>query len=168
MLRIAVTGRPGIGKTTFCIRVYEKLTDACGFVTVEVREKGRRIGFKLKDLRTGREAWLAKVGFQAPSVGKYGVDINSIEDFISNLSTDCNIVVVDEVGPMELKCPAFIKFVEKILQSDVCCLFTIHMKARHSLLERIRREFIVIRIDESNRDKLVDKVAGMLDACSGR
>jgi len=167
-MRIAVTGRPGIGKTTFCLRVYEKLGNACGFVTVEVREKGRRTGFKLKDLRTGREAWLAKVGFPGPSVGKYGVDVKAIEDFILRLDANCDVVIVDEAGPMELKCPTFTKFVEKILQSNVCCLFTIHLKARHPLLERIRKEFMVIELDESNRDSLVDKIAGMLNACSGR
>ncbi|AEA46604.1 NTPase [Archaeoglobus veneficus] len=172
MLRIAVTGRPGIGKTTFCLRVYEKLKDTLditGFITVEVRERGKRVGFRLRDLRTGEEAWLARVGLPGPAVGKYGVDVAAVESFASKLKCDCELVILDEVGPMELKSGAFIKAVEELINAPVCCLFSIHLKARHRLLERIRREFKVITLDESNRDALVDDVAGrLIDACKGR
>jgi len=172
MLRIAVTGRPGIGKTTFCLRVYDMLKDildVCGFVTVEVREKGRRVGFRLRDLRTGEEAWLAKIGIPGPTVGKYGVDVAAIEAFVSKLKCDGNLLILDEIGPMELKSQAFINAVEDVIRKEVCCLFSIHLKAKHRLLERIRREFDVLTLDESNRDAMVEDVAGrLLDACAGR
>jgi nucleoside-triphosphatase len=164
MLRIAVTGRPGIGKTTFCKRVYDTLKDTInvsGFITLEVREKGVRIGFKLKDLNTGEESWLAKVNHQSPfRVGKYGVLVESIDRFAERIESykNADLVVIDEVGPMELKSPKFIESIEKLLESDVSCLFSIHLKSQHPILRRIRSEFEVITLNESNRDMLVDEV----------
>jgi len=61
-VRLAVTGRPGVGKTTLCMKVYNALKDEMvvkGFITREVREKGVRVGFKLVDLASGEESWLA-------------------------------------------------------------------------------------------------------------
>ncbi len=164
MLRIAVTGRPGIGKTTFCRRVYEALKNeinVSGFITLEVREGGTRIGFKLKDLSTGEEGWLAKVGHQSPvRVGKYGVLVESIDRFAEKVESykNADLVIIDEAGPMELKSPKFVESMEKLLESDVPCLFSIHLKSQHPLLRRIRSEFEVITLNESNRDVLVDEI----------
>jgi nucleoside-triphosphatase len=166
MLRIAITGRPGIGKTTFCLKVYDALKDkmdVCGFITLEVREKGKRIGFKLRDLRSGEEAWLAKVGHAGIAVGKYGVVIESIDRFAEKLECNAELIIIDEVGPMELKSQKFVKSVERLLEGDVSCFFSIHLKSQHSLLRRIRREFEVFMLNEFNRDGLVDKIVRLYD-----
>ena len=79
MLRIAVTGKPGIGKTTLCLAVFRALMKEkriSGFITREVRENNVRKGFKLINLNTGEEKWLAHVKIRSNvRVGKYGVDI---------------------------------------------------------------------------------------------
>jgi nucleoside-triphosphatase len=172
MFRIAVTGKPGIGKTTFCLRIYNALKDKmdiCGFITLEVREKGRRIGFKLKDLKTGEEDWLAKVSYPSEfRVGRYGVVAESIDRFAKKIdSYSAELVIIDEVGPMELKSLSFVKSVEKLIESK-SCLFSIHLKSQHPLLRRIRKDFEVFMLNESNRDWLVDKIVRrIIDASAG-
>ncbi len=164
MLRLAVTGRPGIGKTTFCLNVFNSLkgkTGICGFITQEVREKGKRVGFKLKNLHTGEQAWLAKVGSDSPvKVGKYGVMVDAVDRFSQGL--DCQssqLCIVDEIGPMELKSKQFIQLIEDLLSTNMSCIFTVHQKSKHQLVETVRKECEVVTLDESNRDSMVDEVA---------
>ncbi len=158
-MKIAVTGRPGIGKTTLCMKVFKSLDGVEGFVTLEVRERGRRIGFKLHDLKSGEELWLAKVGEGYPKVGRYVVFLQSIDRFAERLkSYDGNLVIVDEVGPMELKSERFVRAMEELIESPKNLLVTVHYKSRHPLVERIKREFELYVIDERNRDEVAIEI----------
>ena len=159
-MRIAVTGRPGVGKTTLCMRVYESLKDKmtiAGFVTKELRKDGRRVGFKLIDLSSGREEWLARVGEGRVRVGKYAVNVEGFERFLESVNTKADLIIIDEVGPMELKSEKFVGFVERLMDKEKL-LFTIHLKSKHRLLEGIRKEFRVYVIDEANRDKAAEEI----------
>ena len=162
-MKIAVTGRPGIGKTTLCLKVYDALKDKLdieGFVTREVRERGVRVGFKLIDLKSGEEAWLAKVGYRSPfKVGKYGVILESIDRFAERIEgyANADLIILDEIGPMELKSRKFVEAVEGILDRDNL-LFTIHLKSQHPLLKRIRSEFEVITLSEENRNAVAEEI----------
>lgn len=167
MLRIAVTGKPGIGKTTLCLTVFRALMKEkriSGFITREVRENNVRKGFKLINLNTGEEKWLAHVKIRSNvRVGKYGVDIPSIDKFSVNLDWEtADLLIIDEIGPMELKSKEFINMVERILTSNKSCLFSIHLRSKHPLLERIRKEFEVIVIDERNRNAAADRIVHLI------
>ena len=73
---LLLTGAPGCGKTTVLERVAEHLADLrlAGFLTVEVREHGQRVGFEAIGLG-GRRAILAHVRIRSPlAVGRYGVE----------------------------------------------------------------------------------------------
>ena len=161
-MKIAVTGRPGVGKTTLCLKVFNALKDVLdvrGFVTIEVREKGVRVGFKIKDLVDNEELWLAKVGDGKIKVGKYGVYVENIDRFAEKIRKymDADLVILDEVGPMELKSQKFVDEVERLISRDNL-LFSIHLKAQHPLLNRIRREFRVITLTESNRNIVAERI----------
>ena len=159
-MKLALTGRPGIGKTTACLKIYENLKDEIeisGFVTKEVRERGRRVGFKLVNLKSGEESWLAKVGEGNVKVGKYAVFVENLDEFLDTISLSADVIILDEVGPMELKSRKFVNFVEKITKRDGVIL-TIHYKSRHPLLEKIRSTFDVVVLTEANRDRVVEEV----------
>ncbi|MCG7854436.1 MAG: hypothetical protein MIO88_01145, partial [Methanoregulaceae archaeon] len=49
MNNLLITGVPGVGKTTFIIRLSEALEEQhpCGFITREIREAGSRLGFEI-------------------------------------------------------------------------------------------------------------------------
>ncbi|RLI70342.1 nucleoside triphosphatase [Archaeoglobales archaeon] len=165
-MKIAITGRPGIGKTTACLRVYEILKDKMnieGFITFEVREKGKRIGFKIRDLKGSKETWLAKIGDGKVRVGKYAVFVDSVDEISRDIAHyNADLIIIDEIGPMELKSKKFIEAVEKLINKDNNLLFSIHLKSNHPLLQKIRESFRVFILNEKNRDNVPSEISKML------
>jgi nucleoside-triphosphatase len=170
-LKIAVTGRPGIGKTTLCMKVFNALkseVEVAGFITQEVRESGRRIGFKIIDLQNGEEEWLAKVGEGRVKIGKYSVFVDAVDRIsgrIEKIALDKNVdvLIIDEVGPMELRSRRFVEVINRLVGNELeeaqkSLLFTIHYRSRHWLLEKIRKNFRLYNIDERNRNQVAEEI----------
>jgi nucleoside-triphosphatase len=111
---LLLTGRPGIGKTTVVRAVAESLGDrAGGFYTEEIRGPGGRKGFRLVTL-DGKDAVMAHVDLKGkgrPRVSRYGVDVGTVErvgvSALRRAMQERRIVVVDEIGKMELFCGPF-------------------------------------------------------------
>ncbi len=111
---LLLTGRPGVGKTTVIKAVVESLgAQAGGFYTEEIRGPGGRKGFRLVTL-DGQETVMAHVDLRGrgrPRVGRYGVDVAAIERVgvaaLRRAMQAGQIVVVDEIGKMELFCGPF-------------------------------------------------------------
>ncbi len=127
-----VRGRPGSGKTTLVLRLCEELADygirVMGFVTEEIREGGKRSGFQVRDLR-GRKAVMATLGGGSPvKVGRYSVDLRAFEDVALpaiSMHQDADLLVIDEIGKMELHSRAFLQALKNRLSKDVTVLATI-------------------------------------------
>ncbi len=111
---LLLTGRPGIGKTTAIKALAETLGQrAGGFYTEEIRGPGGRKGFRLTTL-DGQQVVIAHVDLRGqgrPRVGRYGVDVKAIErvgvDALRRAMQAGQIVIVDEIGKMELFCGPF-------------------------------------------------------------
>jgi nucleoside-triphosphatase len=155
---VFVTGRPGVGKTTLIRRVLDSLGPGVGgFYTHEIREGGRRVGFAISDLR-GDTGILAHVGLKSPyRVGKYGVNREDLERVgvraVLDAVSTSRIVVMDEIGRMELCSEAFQEAVVAALDSPKPVLGT--LQDRHNLFldaVRARADVEVLRLTEENRD----------------
>jgi nucleoside-triphosphatase len=155
-----LTGRPGVGKTTCLRRVLERLgRPAGGFVTEEVRRGGVRVGFALVTLE-GQRATLADVTRRGnPRVGKYGVDVEALDRVgvpaIRRAAEAGWLVVVDEIGKMELAAPAFRAAVDEALASAAPVLGTV-MAAAHPWADRVKAApgVTLIEVTVANRDGL--------------
>ena len=125
-----LTGRPGTGKTSLIKQVVIQMKGkAGGFYTEEIRTRGIREGFRLITL-DGEETILAHVGIHSPyRVSKYGVDIDALDRVgipaLRRASQQCDLVVVDEIGKMELFSTAFRETVSQIIDSGKRVLGTI-------------------------------------------
>jgi len=164
-----LTGRPGVGKTTVLLRVVEKLRreglKVGGLISREVREKGARVGFKVIDLDNGREGWLAHVNQPVgPKLGKYRVCLEDLESIgvnaIIRAVKEADIVVIDEVGPMELFSQAFKRALIEALKSEKTILGTIHYRVKTPLITKIkeREDVAIIEVTHKNREELPEKI----------
>ncbi len=172
--RVAITGRSGVGKTTLIEHVLERI-HLCtgGMLTKEIRKCGHRIGFSVIDIATGREGVLASQHpGKGPKVGQYRVNLADLEGVgisaIENAIKENELVVIDEIAPMELCSPAFIPAVEAALASSKSLLISTHAHADHPLVHRIRQEFELVRVKLGNREELVETIVLALDPGIGR
>ena len=173
-----ITGRPGIGKTTALHRIAEMLSkrgySVGGMVTFEVRERGRRVGFKIRDILEGREGWLAHIGFKSgPRVGKYIVNLNDLNEIgvqaILSAVERADVVCIDEIGPMELYSREFKNAVLRAFDSGKPVVATIHIRAdRDPFARSIKRredvELYVLSLENRNRVpvQIFEKILALL------
>ncbi|MEM1716013.1 MAG: NTPase [Candidatus Bathyarchaeia archaeon] len=160
---IFLTGSPKIGKTTVVLKVInhlrEKNVKVGGVISQEILERGIRVGFKIVDLLNNVEGKLAHVNcVSGPRVGKYRVCLEDLERIgakaILSACEEADVIVIDEVGPMELYSEPFKKAVSKALESKKIVFGTIHWRAKTPLTEMIRRredvKIVEVRYDNRN------------------
>ncbi len=167
---LLLTGAPGSGKTTIirdAIRATKERPG--GFYTQEIREGGARLGFEIVTL-DGSRAVLAHVDIRGPKrVGRYGVDVACLEGIavpaMRQAIQECNFVVVDEIGKMELLSPVFMEALLEVLNSGKRLLGTITLQP-HSLADRIKRDprVQVLLLSRSNRQTVLGEVKLWLQA----
>jgi nucleoside-triphosphatase len=165
-VRLLLEGRPGTGKTTVVRRLADLLSEAgvpaTGFVTEEVRERGRRVGFRIEAL-SGRRGMLAHVDLRGPPrVGKYGVDLSTFEQVALPAlakAEESGLVVIDELGKMELASDAFRTAVAGLFDRPVSVVATV-LASRHPFTDALKRRSDVetIVVTTQNRDSLPRKL----------
>ncbi|HII07653.1 MAG TPA: NTPase [Methanotrichaceae archaeon] len=162
--KLAITGAPGVGKSTLAREVLDRLNcQAGGVLAREVRREGKRVGFELLDLATGDIGTLASIEGEGPRHGKYRVNLRDLEEIgaraVERAAREADIVVIDEVGPMELFSERFVTAVETALRSEKSMLVVVQAKSQHPLAKKIREEFRLITVTEKNRDDLAEEIA---------
>lgn len=133
-----------------------------GVLARERRYKDRRTGFELLDLSTGALGVLADETGSGPQLGKYRVhpeDLDGIGARAVEAALKCDLIVVDEIGPMELSSRKFVSAVEMAIASSKPMLVVLHEWSNHRLAKKIRSTFKVITVTLENRNALADEIA---------
>lgn len=173
-----VTGPPGVGKSTLVSRVVLRLKSAGvivgGCTTVEKREGGARIGFEVRDLTTGRIGELASVSSKfGPRVGRYRVNLTDLARVgasgVEAAAMSSELIVIDEVGPMELVSPEFRRAVRKCIDSGKPVLAVVHERLEDDLLSELRsRATTLFTLSVENRDEAAQELGtALLEAAGG-
>ena len=150
-MRLLVVGEPRSGKTSWC-REYVDRQRKCGFsvggvLSSPIDKQGQRIGFDVIDLLTGKGALLARLSrlkrFKAgEAVGDYTISRRGISfarrAIERAVESRCDWVVIDEVGPLELRGKGLMPAVELAVASPVNVLIVV----RASLKEALQRHFL--------------------------
>ena len=167
---ILLTGPPEVGKTMVIMNVAKALGEkADGFYTRDLRERGRRVGFLLVSL-DGTEGLLAHVDLKhGPRVGKYFVNLEDLESVgtasLHRATRSGKIVILDEIGRMELLSENFMREVLRVMNSPSRVLATIREKG-DSFCDSLKRrnDVTLVRVSELNRDGLPDIILGALSS----
>jgi len=107
---LLLTAPSGGGKTTICLRTIElaQARGLCvaGILSPPVEQNGVKTAIKLRDLSTGQERILARRGGEGePRVGCWTFDPAAVawgQKVLASLPP-CDLLVIDEIGPLELE-----------------------------------------------------------------
>ncbi len=170
---ILLTGPPGIGKSTV-IRKIVALTSSRlqGFYTREVRAAGRRTGFEIVTLR-GETGLLATTGPDANFakqvlVGAYRVNIDAIEQIaipsMLQALEDHKIVLVDEIGPMEIFSARFCDTVLQMLDDPSVPLVGTIVERPYRFADAVKAHprVAIRQVTMHNREKLPEEICSIL------
>ena len=152
-------GQPGSGKTTLILKMVRRLDGhkLGGFYTEEIRETGERTGFHIRTL-DGKEDVLAHVDLKyGTRVGRYGVNVSAFEEMVipclQQAVKESNLILIDEIGKMELFSERFRMAVLACLSSDVPVVATIMVRS-HPFADQIKMRPDVKRMVVTKEEQL--------------
>lgn len=135
-----------------------------GFYTEEITNSDDRIGFRCVSVN-GESVEIANV--ESPSktrIGRYGIDIEKFENFAIKVLQDAvsfkKIIVIDEIGLMQMLSASFQKIVQDIVSDNRIVLGTISSDS-HPEIDKFKyvKEVRIIGLNEFNRDAISEFLA---------
>jgi nucleoside-triphosphatase len=163
MTIIILTGAPGVGKSTAVLRTARALKDrglkVGGIVSREQRSSNNiRIGFEFIDLMTNDRSVLASIAGNGPKVGKYFINLAGCRFAAERLIVavkNSDVIICDEIGPMELKSREFMDSVKKLLDVGKKVIVVVHQKIHHPLIEQFKKKSsLIIDLNLGNRENV--------------
>ncbi len=132
-----------------------------GIITPEIRQKdGTRKGFKIISLKDNWEGILASIEIinqNAPRVGKYFVNLKDLEvasEKIQESIKNCDALIIDEIGKMELFSDKFKEVLNQALESDKPLIATVHL----SIAQKFKEKGELIFLERENRDRIKERI----------
>ena len=166
---LLLSGKPGTGKTSLIKEAIDRVKiKAGGFYTQEIRSAGIRQGFKITTL-DGKEATLAHIDISSPyQVSKYKVDTNSLNKVgvpaIHQALKESDLIVIDEIGKMELLSPQFREVVLQAIESGKKVLGTIMSSPRHCEDEsKHHHEVKTLLVTKANQNQVLKEILAWLE-----
>jgi len=142
-----------------------------GILTEEIRTHGVRTGFKIRNLASGEEGWLARTTLQdGPRIGNYRVNTQDLEKIgamtLENAARgESPLVLIDEVGPMEMTSVFFRRALKEVLMSHKTIVATVKYGSRYAEIEEASQlpTAKTVSMSLENRDKLLPELISMID-----
>lgn len=103
-----------------------------------------------------------------PSVASSRVDVEAVDDLCAvaflRAFAEADVVVVDEIAPMELYSDEFVAGVRRALDADQPLLAAVHDASEAGLIGEVkaRDDADTCEVTRSNRDELPDRLAARI------
>ena len=161
----AITGRPGIGKSKSINYIVNSLSKSGyklgGILKRNIKENGKRTGFQIVDISTGKTGTLATInGKLGPRFGKYRINLSDISNVgviaINSAREYSDVVICDEIGPMELYNLDFCQSIELLLNCNKPVICSIQSKFKHPIINKIinSSNSKIINLTKENRNDI--------------
>ncbi len=170
-MKVLLSGQPRVGKSKLVRRLAEEYPGNAGGVVVSeiLGAHGRRCGFELQAVWSGpgqplavvEQATLARDDWWMPlRVGRYYLDPTAMDVAVRALDAamhEGGLVLIDEIGPLQIAVPAFRDAVLRCLDGRGHLLGTVS-RAEDPFLEEIRRRpgVRLIEVTRANSHHLAD------------
>jgi nucleoside-triphosphatase len=181
MPKIGITGLPNVGKTATLAAICRKLERddfvVGGMITRAYRpgDGQTRVGFYVEDWRTEEKAVFASKEFKTKykaetDDGDYFVDLEPLERIgvtailKSVQDEEVDIIIIDEVGKMEMHSEKFNEAVKAALDCPKPVIMTLHKKSRNPLLQDLRRrdDVRILEVTPVNKNLLPYKIEKLM------
>jgi len=163
-VKLGLAGLPNTGKTTLVktliSTVREKGKTVGGMLTENIVEGVRKLGLEVVDVASGERATFAHVEFGETHKNiNFGLKLDVLEEVgigaIKKAAEECDLVVVDEVGPIQLESEEFCNAILELIKTNVAQILTIHKKSRHTVVQDIRKRDDMRILDVTPVNRLV-------------
>ena len=164
---IIVTGATGIGKTSVCRKLIELAQNrgfTCGgILTYKAGDKD----IIVEDIQSGEKETLASINnvYHGPRTAKYSFNPKGIDFGIQAVDkgTSTAILVVDEIGHLELRAEGFAKVLELIRAGKVKdCILVIRRELLPAFLPQLPTTPLVFKTTVNSRDQLPREIGSVL------
>ncbi len=171
---IMLSGDTGEGKSTFLASLLELLKKqgikTGGFIARGIQIQGQRKGFDLEDIKTGEIFELCRDEYVEGRLqtGKYFFDPLAFEKgrniLINALDEQSKLIVIDEIGPLEMQGKGWAPVVEQILADTSNTMLLV---VRRQLLKDVckkwcQNEALLIDISSDDLDSALLKVMNII------
>ena len=165
---IIVTGAKGIGKTTVCRKLIKLVRNrgyACGgILTYKAADKG----IIIEDVQTGERENLASTDniYNGPRTRKYFFNPEGIDFGIQAVDKGISaaILVVDEIGHLEIRGGGFAKVLELIKAGKAeMCVLVIRRELLPAFLPQMPATPLVFETTMNNRDQLPQEIVSIIE-----
>ncbi len=164
---IIITGAIGIGKTTVCEKVVKIVRSSgysCGGILIH---KAAHESLIALDIQTGERAVLASAGntFDGPRTPRYSFNSEAIKFGIRaiNKAIDSDVLIIDELGHLELDGEGFAKSLEFVKTGRVKnSILVIRKELLPAFLAQLGDSPSIFETTISTRDRLPRKICSSL------
>jgi len=165
-MKLLLTGRRGVGKTSVCQAVVElaraRGSSPQGVLGVALFDgSGAKVGFEAVDASSGQRWLLGHTAqpLDGPRIGPYVLDSLGLERALDVLKRACNgpdLMILDEVGPLELeRNDGFAPVLDILpLEGPGHLLIVVRPSLLPEIRRRLGRDFGIYTVSEGNRDIL--------------
>lgn len=167
-----VTGAVGEGKTAWLVKLTGLLKERriCtgGILALRIMEEGKTTGYDITDIRTGeRTPFLRQTGDATMGVERFSMDEAGLKAghraLDPSANRDMDVVVIDEVGPLELNGQGWSERISGLISETRAMLI---LAVRKNLTEAVIQKFgiagaVVTDVVRGDVVRLADEIAAL-------
>lgn len=169
---ILLTGKSGVGKTTLCEKLVDRLSrkgfSCAGVICPDVKKDGILLGKVAVNARTKESRMLATMqsGPGGVRTASYTLNAQAVEmtaDIIRS-SNAADVIILDDIGPVDLEASGIGMVVQDTLYSRDNIVIIVRSSLMDAFTKRFMdRGFSVFEVAEKNRDSLVGRIVSYVE-----